>query len=111
MDPKKFDPQHGHVLDAQEREHYLPTTTVVDLLELSGSEIVLDYGAGTGRIARAAGQRLASSGRVLAVDESAEMLARLEQGVAESANAEALLIADNHVPLADGSVDRILAIA
>ena len=33
-DPKKFDPARAHVLDAPERERYLPTDRLVALLEL-----------------------------------------------------------------------------
>jgi len=44
-DPKKFDPARAHLLDAPERERYLPTAALVDLLELGGEETVVDYGA------------------------------------------------------------------
>lgn len=57
MDTKKLDPTHAHLLDAPQRDEYLSTTTLVELLELTGSETVVDYGAGTGRVARAAAQR------------------------------------------------------
>ena len=53
-DPKKFDPARASTLDAAEREQYLPGGQLVALLELSGAETMLDYGAGTGRLALAA---------------------------------------------------------
>ncbi len=106
---RKFDPARAHLLDAPEREEYLPDATLVALLELSGEETVLDYGAGTGRVALAAAARL-PRGRVVAVDESPEMVALLRERVAAAPNVEALAIEENSVPLADGSVDRVLAV-
>ncbi len=35
-DPKKFDPARADVLDAPEREAYLPTAELIDLLDLEG---------------------------------------------------------------------------
>jgi len=109
IDPKKFDPARAHLLDAPERDAYLPDGTLVDLLELTGGETVLDYGAGTGRVALAAATRL-PHGRVIAVDESPEMVERLVARVAAVANVSAVAISDNVVDLPDGSVDRMLVV-
>jgi len=38
----KFDPARARVLDARERDEYLPDATLVDVLELTGSKTVLD---------------------------------------------------------------------
>ena len=109
-DPKKFDPARAHMLDAPERERYLPTEALVALLALRGDETVVDYGAGTGRLVRAVAQRLVAGGEVVAVEESDEMFERLAAGIAEVDNARGVLISGNRVPLADGSVQRILAV-
>lgn len=109
-DPKKFDPARAHVLDSPEREAYLPTAELIDLLELDGVEHVVDYGAGTGRLALAAAERLGERGRVVAVDESEEMFERLSARVSGVAGVEALLIADNRVPLDDAWAQRIIAV-
>jgi len=106
---RKFDPARAPLLDAPERESYLPDAALVDLLELTGGETVLDYGAGTGRVALAAAARL-PRGRVVAVDESPEMVELLRARVADAGNVEALAIEENAVPLADASVDRVLAV-
>ncbi len=106
---RKFDPARAPLLDSAERDAFLPDGAVVDLLELTGIETVLDYGAGSGRVALAAAARLAD-GRVIAVDESPEMIALLRQRVADAANVEVMAIHDNTVPLEDESVDRILTI-
>jgi ubiquinone/menaquinone biosynthesis C-methylase UbiE len=108
-DPKKFDPAHAASLDATEREDYLPSEKLVALLELDGGETVLDYGAGTGRLAVIAAER-APGGRVVAVDESPEMIEHLKRRLAAAPNTEAVLIVANQVPLADNVVDRILAV-
>jgi ubiquinone/menaquinone biosynthesis C-methylase UbiE len=109
-DPKKFDPARAHVLDAPERERYLPTPELVALLELRGGETVVDYGAGTGRLARAVAEALADGGQVIAVDESPEMFARLTERLAGVERARALQVSHNRVAVPDGSSDRILAV-
>lgn len=106
---RKFDPARAPLLDSAERDAFLPDGTLVDLLELTGTETVLDYGAGSGRVALAAAGRL-GDGKVIAVDESPEMLALLRERVADAVNIEVVAIHDNAVPLDDESVDRILAI-
>jgi SulP family sulfate permease len=108
-DPKKFDPARAHVLDSPNRERYLPTDVIVDLLDLRGDLIVLDYGAGTGRLALAVADALGGQGRIIAVDESDEMMALLRERSAGTA-VEPLLISENRVPLSAGSVDRVLAV-
>lgn len=109
-DAKKFDPAHAHLLDAPERERYLPTAALVDLLELGGEETVVDYGAGTGRLTLPIARALGSGGRVVAVDSSGEMLDRLRERLSPDVGVELEHVADNVVPLGDGAVDRILAV-
>jgi len=109
-DPKKFHPSRAASLDAPEREQYLPTPLLIDALELDGGETVLDYGAGTGRLAMAVAAAL-TRGRVVAVDESAEMVALMQDRLAAVANATVALISANSVPLRDGEADRILAVS
>lgn len=109
-DPKKFDPARAHVLDAPERERYLPTSELIDLLALRGDETVVDYGAGTGRIALAVAERLNGGGEVIAVDESLEMFQHLAEQLSGNANARAVLIAENEVPLPAGTAQRVLLV-
>ena len=108
-DPKKFDPARADILDAPEREQYLPNEKIVGLLELTGAETVLDYGAGTGRLTVVTARAI-PQGRILAVDESSEMLAHLQKRIAGTANADAALISSNRLALHDGEADRILAV-
>lgn len=107
----KFDPSRANLLDAPEREAYLPDAPLIELLELRGEETVVDYGAGTGRLALAARAALGDGGRVIAVDESEEMLARLrERLVAAAADVEAVGISENRVPESEAIADRVLAV-
>ncbi|MDP8942783.1 MAG: class I SAM-dependent methyltransferase [Actinomycetota bacterium] len=107
----KFDPARAGRLDAPERDAYLPDDRLIDLLELEGGETVVDYGAGTGRLALAAERRLGGRGRVVAVDESEEMLAHLRARLsAAGSGVEPFLIAANRVPLPDASADRVIAV-
>jgi ubiquinone/menaquinone biosynthesis C-methylase UbiE len=106
---RKFDPARASVLDAADRDAYLPDGVVVDLLDLAGGETVVDYGAGTGRVAAAVAARL-RTGRVIAVDESPEMIGHLTERLRAIENAEVIEIHGNAVPLDDGSVDRIVAV-
>ena len=107
----KFDPARAARLDAPERDAYLPDDRLIDLLALEGAETAVDYGTGTGRLALAAERRLGRGGRVVAVDESEEMLGHLRARLsAAGSRVEPLLIVENRVPLPDASVDRVIAV-
>jgi hypothetical protein len=83
---------------------------LVALLTLHGDETVIDYGAGTGRLARAVAEALTPGGQVIAVDENPEIFERLAEQLADVDRARPLHITNNNVPLADGSAQRILAV-
>ena len=107
----KFDPALADRLDSPERDAYLPDAPLVALLGLTGTETVIDYGAGTGRLAIAVRAALGTGGRVIAVDESEDMLTRLRERVAAAgAEVETLSIESNRVPEQDGAIDRVLAV-
>jgi len=42
---RKFDPDRAAVLEDPDRQRFLPHTKIVQLLALSGTETVIDYGA------------------------------------------------------------------
>jgi SAM-dependent methyltransferase len=110
QDPKKFDPGRAHLLDASERERYLPTDALVALLDLQGDETVVDYGAGTGRLTVPVARAVRDGGRVIAVDSSDEMLGHLRGRLGSEASVDVLHVPDDGVPLPSGAADRVLAV-
>jgi ubiquinone/menaquinone biosynthesis C-methylase UbiE len=105
----EWDAGKADMLDGPERERDMPAGKVADLLALAGSETVIDYGAGTGRLALAVAERLAPQGRVIALEDSSEMFQLLSERLGGVACAEPMLIEGDHVPLPDQQADRILA--
>lgn len=85
--PQRFDPSKAEVLDSPDRQRFLPDQTVLSLLPLRGQEVVIDVGAGTGRLTVALAQRL-PAGRVIAVEASSEMARLLRQRVDGLENVE-----------------------
>ena len=98
-------------MDSPERREILPSDRLADLLVLQGSEVVVDYGAGSGVVTIVVSERL-PNGTVHAVDESPEMIEHLTERLAGSGlqNVATHLIKDNKLELESGSVDRILAV-
>ncbi len=108
---RKFDPDRAAVLEDLDRQRFLPNTKIVQLLALSGTETVIDYGAGTGALSVELGRALAE-GTVYAVEENVEMARLLQQKLSDAGmpRVHPLVIEDNQVPLADGSAYRVLAV-
>lgn len=108
---EKFDPAHADRLENPERLVELPPANVVRLLELRGDETVVDYGAGTGLYTVPIAATL-PRGRMIAVDEHAELLAYVRDKVLAAGLPEERVVtaqtAEDHVPLADGGADRVL---
>ena len=109
---EKFDPAHADKLENPERLVELPPAKLVDLLRLSGAETVVDFGAGTGMysIPLAAAVPL---GRVLAVDEQAQILDRLRaklEALPAVHNVQPVVSEDGRAPLEDGVADRMLIV-
>ncbi len=74
----KFDPRNVARLDDPARLDYEPPARVLGLLELSGDETVVDYGAGVGYTTLPLAAAL-PRGRVVAVDAHAELLDELRR--------------------------------
>ena len=109
---EKFDPTHADKLENPERLVELPPAKLVDLLRLSGAETVVDFGAGTGMysIPLAVAVPL---GRVLAVDEQAQILDRLRaklEALPAVHNVRPVLSEGGRAPLEDGVADRMLIV-
>jgi trans-aconitate 2-methyltransferase len=105
-----------HDWDAQAYDSlYLPHIEwgrrVVGRLELRGDETVLEAGAGTGRDAQLALERI-PDGRLIAVDGSADMLALLRERLASYGERIATVEADLMEPIpVDRPVDAIYSVA
>jgi ubiquinone/menaquinone biosynthesis C-methylase UbiE len=74
---------------------------LVETLRLDGRSVVLDLGAGTGKLSR---ELVPFVGRVIAVEPGPAMLGQLERAVPE---AEPVLGAAEAIPLPDGAVDAV----
>lgn len=97
----EWDAGKAQVLDAPEREQDVPAEKVLEMLSLRGTETVIDYGAGTGRLAVAVTERLAPQGRVIAIENNSETFQLLTARLAGVACAEPMLIEGDNVSLSD----------
>lgn len=105
-----WDAQMADRLEGPDRERDMSADAVADLLDLTGNETVLDYGAGTGRLTVAVARRLGPQGRVVAIENNREMFERLSSRLADTPNAQPLLIEGGPVPIPGAQADRILAV-
>lgn len=110
-EPHKFDPARASRLEDPDRQRFLPNERALELLRLSGSETVVDYGAGSGVMTVELGHAL-PRGEVHAVEESPEMFELLEEKLSGAGldNVHTHEIRNNHVSLPDGYADRMLAV-
>ena len=104
--PERFKPSRAAMLDDRARLEYLPTQTVLDLLDAPLNATVLDFGAGTGFYAEEIA-RLRADLRVVAIDEQEEMLARLRT---RAENGRFVAGGPELMDEVAGTVDRVLAI-
>jgi ubiquinone/menaquinone biosynthesis C-methylase UbiE len=107
----QFDPMHASRLEGHERLEALPPASVVDLLGLTGSETVVDYGAGTGVYTVAIAEAL-PSGRVFAVEALHELAELLRQKITAELEPRICVVEtqDNVVPLDGGEADLVVMV-
>jgi SAM-dependent methyltransferase len=81
------------------------------MLELREGETVLDLGSGAGIDCFIAASRVGSSGRVIGVDMTPEMVARARRNATAGGyqNVEFRLGEIEHLPVADGSIDAVIS--
>lgn len=109
---EKFDPRNVCKLENPDRLVEMPPARLIELLELTGAETVVDFGAGTGMYALPIAEAL-PNGVLVAVDEQAALLDLLRDKLATSrpAGRVELIVNDGgHVPLPDGAADRLFMI-
>ncbi len=103
-------PWDAHAYDLYALPHERWGRETIQRLELSGSETVLDFGCGTGRDTEILLDAL-PSGRVVAVDGSPDMLARLRERLDGRLHRVDVIRADlrQHLPVAP--VDAVMSVA
>lgn len=105
----KFRPENHGRLTSEERSKYQDPSLAVGYLELLPGARVADVGCGTGFFTFEIASRLVG-GELWAIDSSSEMLAlfRMRQGEAGIDGIRVLQSSENHIPLSDGYLDRVL---
>lgn len=80
-------------------------------LELREGQVVVDFGCGPGFVALELAKQVGDSGHVHAIDVNAEFLGRARARAEEAGLADRISfhhVTDEHIPLEDGSADRVL---
>lgn len=110
---EKFDPAHWKKLEDPQRLVELPPRVLIELLGLRGDETIVDFGTGTGVYAVPLAAAV-PDGRIIALDESTELLDRLIAKLAADPDLarriEPVLADDGSFPLPDAVADRLLAV-
>ncbi|MEC0372694.1 class I SAM-dependent methyltransferase [Paenibacillus chibensis] len=108
MNDKRFDPARIAKLDNPERRKNLPPEQLLDLLGLTGSEDILDVGAGGGYFTFPAAAR--TSGTVYALDAQSQMLEYLKSRMEEqkSGHIEMIQGEAEQIPMEDAKVDAVI---
>jgi ubiquinone/menaquinone biosynthesis C-methylase UbiE len=108
---EKFDPAHAHKLEQPERLTEMPPAKLTGLMNLSGDETLIDFGAGTGMYSLPLSDAV-PRGRVYAVDEQPQLLDHLRAKLAAQPrpNLEPVVVKDGRVPLDDGIAQGMLII-
>ncbi len=109
---KRFNPEHAHKLERAGRLEELPPANIARLLDLDGSQTVVDFGAGTGMYTLPIAEALPRGG-VIAVDAEEELLALIHEKLEGHPAAERVttaLFADGRTALPDGVADRLFMV-
>ncbi len=80
----RFDPNNKHLLDSSERRMILPPEKILHDLKVKEGDVFVDVGCGTGYFAIPAFNMIGSSGRLIALDVSDEMIKELEGRIKEN---------------------------
>lgn len=105
--PVLFPHQRAHKLNDEERLELLSEETLVELLQLGGTEDIADLGSGTGFYTNRLAAR--TTGTVYAVELQPEMQERHAARGAPG-NVRLVLADARELPLGDGAVDAMLSI-
>ncbi len=107
--PHKFEAREGFVEHLEKRRRFISPEDVVGRMALSGTETVVDLGAGVGFFSVPMASK---AGEVVAIDSEPKMIAALSERASPRAvpGSVSTLVGDvNAIPLADRSVDHVFA--
>lgn len=107
--PEPFNPHRAAVLDDPERERWLPASRVAELLDVHHGMHVLDYGAGTGRMALAIARAHAGAS-IVAFDIQQRMLDIVSERIADSSLHNVRTAGPNASDVGEGAFDRVLGV-
>lgn len=91
---RRFDASRAHVLDAPERLVWLPPAEVVTALQLDPTDVIADFGAGTGYFSLPMAAE-AAQGKVYAIDAQQEMLDLIESKLSDQQASNVQLVHAN----------------
>ena len=83
--------------------------TLVDLAGVKRGDKVLDVGCGTGSLAIEAGKTVGSTGSVVGIDPSPEMIGRAKSKARRLANVSFQIAPAQNLPFADASFDVVMS--
>lgn len=107
--PHPFDPEKAALLDDPERERWLSTRRIVEMLDVHGAMQILDYGAGTGRYALAIA-RTYPNAYVTAYDMQQKMLDVVTARIEESGLRNIRTAGPSPADAAEHAFDRALGV-
>lgn len=106
--PHKFEASEGFAEHLERRRRFMSPEDVIGRMALTGTETVVDLGAGIGYFSV---PLTSKAGQVIAIDSEPRMLSALhERAGPPSLGSMSLVLGDiNAIPLADASVDHVFA--
>ncbi|MFW5782297.1 MAG: class I SAM-dependent methyltransferase, partial [Candidatus Muiribacteriaceae bacterium] len=81
MKDKRFNPEKRHRLDNPERRKDFPPERLLDKMNITKGDTLLEIGAGTGYFSVAATEYVGKTGKVMASDISELMLADIKEQI------------------------------
>jgi ubiquinone/menaquinone biosynthesis C-methylase UbiE len=118
MDPATYYRDHWLEVDPSRLEAYEEMfrwrpemAPLLEPAELAPGQVVVDYGCGPGMLALELARTVGPEGRVVALDLNESFLERAAKRAASeglAARIEWRLVLDDHLPLPDASVDRVV---
>lgn len=107
--PQPFDPERAALLDDPDRERWLSTSRVVQMMDVRSGMRVLDYGTGTGRYALSIA-RAYPQAHVTAFDIQQKMLDIVAKRIAESGMPNIDTAGPDPAAVPAAAFDRVLGV-